>query len=143
LRTPGGETVVQKIPVDIPDSVNDRTLSLVVGGGAAMNVFQMRLSPLTTTPKDLSQLVQALNRMRKTNRLYALLMSPQWSFILQGDEYPSPPPSLVQTFLSDPAVSSNVTLSGMSVVGDFETKPTPYTIRGQKTLLLKVVEQSN
>lgn len=143
LRTPAGEIVVQKIPVDIPDSVNDRTLSLVVGGGAAMNAFQLRFSPLTTTPKDLSQLVQALNRVRKTNRLYALLMSPQRSFILQGDEYPSPPPSLVQTFMSDPAVSSNVTMSGMSVVGDFETKPTPYTIRGQKTLLLKVVEQGN
>jgi len=143
LRTPAGETVVQKIPVDIPDSVNDRTLSLVVGGGAALNIFQVRFSPLTTTPKDLSQLVQALNRMRKTNRLYALLMAPQRSFILQGDEYPSPPPSLVQTFMSDPAVSSNVTMSGMSVVGDFETPPTPYTIRGQKTLLLKVVEQGN
>ena len=24
-------------------------------------------------------------------------------------------------------------------VGDFETKPAPYTIRGQKTILLKVV----
>ena len=143
LRTPAGEIVVQKMPVDIPESVNDRTLSLVVGGGAAMNVFQLRFSPLTMTPKDLSQLVQALNRLRKANRLYALLMSPQRSFILQGDEYPSPPPSLVQTFMSDPAVSSSVTMSGMSVVGDFETPPTPYSIRGQKTLLLKVVEQGN
>ena len=143
LRTPAGEIIVQKMPVDIPESVNDRTLSLVVGGGAAMNAFQMRFSPLTMTPKDLSQLVQALNRLRKTNRLYALLMSPQRSFILQGDEYPSPPPSLVQTFMSDPAVSSSVIMSGMSVVGDFETPPTPYSIRGQKTLLLKVVEQGN
>ena len=143
LRTPAGEIVVQKMPVDIPESVNDRTLSLMVGGGAAMNVFQLRLSPFTMTPKDLSQLVQALNRLRKTNRLYALLMAPQRSFILQGDEYPSPPPSLVQTFMSDPAVSSSLIMSGMSVVGDFETPPTLYSIRGQKTLLLKVVEQGN
>ncbi|MFB3922862.1 MAG: SpoIVB peptidase S55 domain-containing protein [Terriglobia bacterium] len=140
LRTPAGEAVMQKIPVDVPESVNDKTLSLMVGGGTALNAFQMRFSPLTMTPKDLTQLVEALNRMRKSNRLYALLMSPQRSFVLQGDEYPSPPPSLVQTFMSDPAVASSVTMSGMSVVGDFETKPTPYTIRGQKTLLLKVVE---
>jgi hypothetical protein len=29
-------------------------------------------------------------------------------------------------------------MSGTSVVGDFETDPSPYTIRGQETLLLKV-----
>lgn len=133
LRTPSGETVIQKIPVEIPDSVSDKTLSLVVGGGSAINVFQIRFSALMSTPRDLSQLVQALNRMRRNNRLYALLMAPQRSFILQGEEYPSPPPSLVQTFLSDPAVSSSVTLSGTSIVGDFETKPTPYMIRGRRS----------
>lgn len=141
LRTPSGETVTQKIPVDIPQSVSDKTLSLVVGGGASINALQFRLSPPGTTPRNLGQLVRALNRMRRNNRLYALLMAPQHSFILQGDEYPSPPPSLVQTFLADPAVSSSVTFSGSSVVGDYETKPSRYTIRGEKTLLLKVVNK--
>jgi hypothetical protein len=46
---------------------------------------------------------------------------------------------LLQTFLADPAASSNVVFSGTSVVGDFETQPTPFAIRGQKTLMLKVV----
>lgn len=141
LRTPSGETVTQKIPVDIPQSVSDKTLSLVVGGGASINALQFRLSPPGTTPRDLGQLVRALNRMRRNNRLYALLMAPQRSFILQGDEYPSPPPSLVQTFLADPAVSSSVTFSGSSVVGDYETKPSRYAIRGEKTLMLKVVNK--
>jgi hypothetical protein len=58
---------------------------------------------------------------------------------MQGEEYPSPPPSLLQTFLTDSAASSSVIFSGTSVVGDFETKPTPYAIHGQKTLILKVV----
>jgi len=127
--------------VDIPQSVSDKTLSLVVGGGASINALQFRLSPPGTTSRDLGQLVRALNRMRRNNRLYALLMAPQRSFILQGDEYPSPPPSLVQTFLADPAVSSSVTFSGSSVVGDYETKPSRYTIRGEKTLMLKVVNK--
>ncbi len=139
LRTPSGERVTQKIPVDIPESISDKTLSLVVGSGPTINALQNRVAPLGTTPRDLRQLVRALNRMRRNNRIYALLMAPQRSFVLQGDEYPSPPPSMVQTFLADPAVSSNVIFNGTSVVGDFETKPSPYTIRGQKILLLKVV----
>lgn len=139
LRTPWGENVIQKIPVDIPESVNDKMLSLVVGSGGSINALQYRFSPLGSAPRDLHQLVRALNRMRRNNRVYALLMSPQRSFTLQGDEYPSPPPSLLQTLLADPAVSGNVVFSGTSVVGDFETKACPYAIQGQKTILLKVV----
>jgi hypothetical protein len=75
--------------------------------------------------------------MRRNNRVYALLMTPQRSFVMQGDEYPSPPPSLVQTFMADPA-SSNLLFNGTSMIGDFETKPTAYAITGQKTLILKV-----
>jgi len=139
LRLPGGETLAEKIPVDIPASVTDRMLSVMVGGGASINTLEMRFSPLGTGPRDLEQLLHALNRMRRNNRVYALVMAPQRSFVLQGDEYPSPPPSLLQTFLADPAASSNVMFSGTSVVGDLETKSTPYTIHGQKMLILKVV----
>ena len=139
LRLPSGQTLTQKIPVDVPASVSDKMLSLAVGSGAYLNAMQFRLLPMGSAPRDLHQLVRALNRMRRDNRVYALLMAPQRSFIIQGDEYPSPPPSLVQTFLADPAVSSSVIFNGTSVVGDFETKPFPYTVRGQKTLLLKVV----
>jgi hypothetical protein len=139
LRQPSGEPVTQKIAVDIPESVNDKFLSLVVGSGSSLNALQFHFAQPGSTPRDLHQLVRALNRMRRNNRLYALLMAPQRSFIMQGDEYPSPPPSLIQTFLADPSVSSSVIFSGTSVIGDFETKPSPYTIRGQKTLILKVV----
>lgn len=143
LRTPSGGTFVEKIPVDIPESVSDKRISLVVGSGASLNAIQNRLTPISTTPRDLHQLVRALNRMRRNNRLYALLMTPQRSLTLQGDEYPSPPPSLVQTFLSDPAVSSSVTYGNASVIGDFQTNPTQYTIRGEKTLYLKVENLEN
>ena len=74
---------------------------------------------------------------RHYNRVYALLMTPQRSFVMRGDEYPSPPPSLVQTFMADPA-SSSMLFNGTSMVGDYETKPTAYAITGQKTLILKV-----
>jgi hypothetical protein len=143
LRTPSGDTVVQKLPVEIPENVNDRTLTLAVGGGSTINSFQTRLSPLNMAPRDLQQLVQAMNKTRRNNRVYALLMAPQRSFVIQGEEYPSPPPSLIQTFLADPAVSTSIAFSGMSVIGDFETKPMPVTIRGQKMLLLRVVDRGN
>ncbi len=143
IRLPGGETETEKIPVDIPESVTDKMLSLVVGSGSSINAMEFRFSGLGSTPRDSQHLIRALNRMRRNNRIYALLMAPQRSFVMAGDEYPSPPPSLLQTFLADPAAASSVVFSGTSVVGDFETKPTPYAIHGQKTLLLKVTGSMN
>ena len=140
VRTPAGETVTEKIPVRIPENVNSRMLSLVVGGGSAIDAMEGRITPLAAQPRDVHQMVRALNRMRHNNRVYALLMAPSSSFRLQGEEFPSPPPSLLQTFLTDPA-ASRATLSATSVVGDFETGPTPYTVAGQQTLLLRVVHR--
>jgi hypothetical protein len=143
LRTPSGESLTEKIPVTIPDSVSDKVLSLVVGGGAGLNAMQFRITPLGGSPRSLDQLVRALNRMRRNNRLYALLMSPQRSFTLQGDEYPSPPPSLLQTLMAEPGSSSSATFSWMSVIGDFEAGPSPYTIQGDKMLLLRVASEGD
>ena len=139
LRTPSGQSLTQRIPVDIPESVTDKALSLLVGSGPTINALQNRFTPLGAPPRDLRQLIRALNRTRRNNRLYALLLAPQRSFILQGDEFPSPPPSLLQTFLAAPGVSSSAVFSGTSVVGDYETKPTAYAIQGQHALYLKVV----
>lgn len=139
LRTPWGESVSERIPVEIPANVTDKTLSLVVGSGTMINLIEGRLTPLSGPPRDVHQLVEALNRMRHNNQLYALLMAPQRSFRLGGNDYPSPPPSLLQTLMADVAASSGVSFRGTSVVGDFEGKPSPYTIQGQKTLFLKVL----
>ncbi len=138
LRTPSGKTLSEQIPVVIPASATDKVLSLVVGSGSALNMIENRLAPLAAGPRSLHQLVYALNRMRRNNRLYVLVMSPQQSLTLQGEEYPSPPPSLVQTFLANSAVSTSFIFSGTSVIGDFETPPTRYSIQGMKTLQIKV-----
>ncbi|HEX5483490.1 MAG TPA: hypothetical protein VFZ08_12780 [Terriglobia bacterium] len=138
-RTPSGKTLMQKIPVDIPDSVSDKTLSLVVGSGTAINALQLRFLRAGSPPRDLHQLVRELNRTRRNNRLYALLMAPQRSFVMEGTEYPSPPPSLLQTFMADPAVSSKITYRGSSVIGDYQTAAVPYSIQGEQTLYLRVL----
>lgn len=142
-RTPSGKSIMQKIPVDIPASITDKTLSLVVGSGAALNALQLRFIRPGAPPRSLRQLVHDLNRTRRNNRLYALLMTPQRSFVMEGTEYPSPPPSLLQTFMADPAVSSRVVYRTGSIVGDYATKAVPYAIEGEQTLYLKVISPSN
>jgi hypothetical protein len=139
-RTPSGQQLTQSIPVAVPQNVNDKTLSLVVGSGPSINALQMQFVRPGNPPSALHQLVRELNRTRRNNRVYVLLMAPQRSFVLEGTDFPSPPPSLLQTFLADPAVSSKISYRAGSVVGDFSTKPLPYTIEGDETLYLKVLD---
>jgi hypothetical protein len=141
-RKPDGSRMVQRIPVVIPQNVDGAALTLMVGSGPALNMVQMRFAQPGHMPRDLYQLVRELNRRRRNNRLYALLLAPHRSFKMGGDEFPSPPPSLLQTFLADPAVSSSIIFSGDSVIGDYQTQPTPYTIRGEKTIFLKVANSA-
>ena len=138
-RTPSGERLTQRIPIEIPESVNSQTLSLLVGSGPAVNALERGFVQPGNPPRDLRQMVKELNRTRRNNRLYALLMVPQRSFKLEGDEFPSPPPSLLQTFLADPAISNAITFRGSSVIGDYETPPGRYVIQGEQTLLVRVV----
>lgn len=139
VRTPAGESFTQRIPVTVPENINSKTLTLVVGSGAAADAIEGRLTPLASPPRDLHRMVGALNKMRRNNRMYAVLLAPEGSFRLAGDEFPAPPPSLLQTFLSDAAAASRVSMSATSVVGEFETDPTPYTVTGQQILQLKVI----
>ncbi len=141
-RTPSGGTVTQRIPVTIPSNVTDKTLSLVVGSGSAMNALEMRFIRPGSPPRNLRQLVRELNRTRRNNRLYALLMAPQRSFVMEGTDFPSPPPSLLQTFMADPAVSSKIMYRGDSVVGDYQTAAIPYSIEGEQTLYLRVLSSA-
>jgi len=139
-RTPSGEQLTQTIPVEIPENVNDKVLSLVVGSGPSINALQMQFVRPGNPPSALHQLVRELNRARRNDRVYALLMAPQRSFVMEGTDYPSPPPSLLQTFLADPAISSKISYQAGSVVGDFNTSALPYTIEGSETLYLKVLD---
>jgi hypothetical protein len=139
-RTPSGQQLTQTIPVRIPENVNDKTLSLVVGSGPSINALQMAFVRPGNPPSALHQVVRELNRARRNDRVYALLMAPQRSFVMEGTDYPSPPPSLLQTFLADPAVSSKISFQAGSVVGDFSSNALPYTIEGDETLYLKVID---
>ena len=140
LRTPGGETRTERIPIVVPESVAGKFLSITVGDGRTINrLYSRRFSPHRGRPaKDLRQLVRALNRLRRNNRLYVLLLGPRRTFVVQGEEFPSPPPSLIQILLSDPGVSTNIVASRQSIIGDSEGSSLPYAIRGRRTLRVKV-----
>ncbi len=141
LRMLSGEIRTQKLTVATPENLTGRFLTVVVGSGQMANrYFVPRFSSQggSRVAQDLRQLVRALNHLRGKNRLYVLLMDQKRALFLQGEEFPSPPPSLLQIFQADPSVSTNMASTGFSIIGDSESEALPYAIQGQRTLRLRV-----
>ncbi|MBI2819268.1 MAG: hypothetical protein HYX73_04745 [Acidobacteria bacterium] len=140
LRDQDGRETLQKASLEIPVSLPPGPLTITVADGASLDRIEAAMSGRPTLPKDPRQLVRAINKSRRNNRLYVRLARPETGFALQGDSFPSPPPSLVSTFSTNPSLSINVSRTMLSTVADYELAPVSGVVAGFKSLMLTVEE---
>jgi hypothetical protein len=140
LRDQDGHETLQKTSVEIPPSLPPGPLTITVADGASLDRIEAAMSGRAVLPKDPQQLVRAINKSRRNNRLYVRLARPESGFALQGESFPSPPPSIVSTFSTDPSLSTNVSRTMLSTVADYELDPVPGVVAGYRGLTLIVEE---
>ena len=140
LRDQDGRETLQKASLAIPLSLPPGPLTIAIADGGTLDRMDALMSGRATLPKDPQQLVRAINKSRRNNRLYVRLARPGTGFALQGDTFPSPPPSVVSTFSTDPSLSINLSRTMLSTVADYELGAVPGVVAGFKSLTLMVEE---
>ncbi|HEX8557287.1 MAG TPA: hypothetical protein VF668_04250 [Pyrinomonadaceae bacterium] len=135
VRTESGKQFVQRIPVQIPADVPPGQLVLFVGDGGTL---QQASAAQGFVPQDLGQLVGAINRIKKNDRLYVKLFRITTGAVIGTDEMPNLPPSFVATLNSDRA-SGGYTPTVLSPVGEKELPPADYVINGQQLIAISVI----
>jgi hypothetical protein len=135
IRTESGRTFVQRIPVRIPQDVPPGQLVLFVGDGGAL---QQTAAAQSIVPQDLSQLVGAINRIKKNDRLYVRLYRITSGAVIGTDEMPNLPPSFVATLNSERA-AGGFTPTALSPVDEKELPPADYVIAGQQLIGINIV----
>jgi hypothetical protein len=135
VRTESGKQFVQRIPVEIPSDVPAGQLILFVGDGGSL---QQASASQSFIPKDLGQLVGAINKLKKSDRLYVKLFRVTNGAVIGTDEMPNLPPSFVATLNSDRA-SGGFTPTALSPVGEKELPPAEYVISGQQLIGISVI----
>jgi hypothetical protein len=135
VRTDSGKQFVQRIPVEIPSDVPLGQLVLFVGDGGAL---QQASAAQNFVPKDLSQLVGAINRIKKNDRLYVKLFRVTSGAVIGTDEMPNLPPSVVATLNSD-RTSGGFTPTALSPVDEQELPPADFVIEGQQLISINVI----
>lgn len=135
VRTESGKQFVERIPVTIPEDATPGQLLVFVGDGGALQEG----SPMKSfVPQDLSQLVRAINKIKKSDRLYVKLFRITPGAVIGTDELPNLPPSVVATLNSD-RNSGGYTPTVLSPVYEKELPPAEFVIVGQQVIAVDVV----
>jgi SpoIVB peptidase S55 len=135
VRTESGKQFVQRIPVQIPEDATPGQLLVFVGDGGAL---QEGSAAKAFVPQDLGQLVKAINKVKKSDRLYVKLFRITPGAVIGTSEMPNLPPSVVATLNSD-RNSGGYTPTVLSAVYEMELPPAEFVISGQQLIGLDVV----
>jgi hypothetical protein len=135
VRTDSGKQFVERIPVEIPRDVPLGQLLVFVGDGGAL---QQGSAAQAFVPQDLSQLVGAINKVKKSDRLYVKLFRITSGAVIGTSELPNLPPSVVATINSDRS-SGGYTPTVLSSVYEKELPPAEFVINGQQMIGIDVV----
>lgn len=135
VRTESGKQFVQRIPVRLPSDVQTGQLLVFVGDGG---VLQENSAAKSFVPTDLGQLVNAINKVKKSDRLYVKLFRITPGAVIGTSEMPNLPPSVVATLNSDRA-SGGYTPTVLSPIYEQELPPAEFVISGQELIGIDVV----
>ena len=136
LRTHRGETLDETLPLTIPADAPDGSYSLLVSDAATMDAIEQREMRQAFVPRDMAQLVRALNKLRAGHTVYARLTRPGPGAIVGGEYLPALPGSVLSVLGSPDQGTSVVALATAPVWS--QQQATDYAVSGWRQLTLVV-----
>jgi hypothetical protein len=138
-RNENGSEFVQRIPLTIPADAPLGPLAILIGDGNSIAQAEMRQQGSEFSPKDLSQLIQAINKLKKNNRLYVKVMRASGGAVVNNEEMPTLPPSVLAT-LGSQRTSGGYTPLSIATITENVLPPSQFIITGQQSITINVVK---
>jgi hypothetical protein len=136
LRTYRGESRTESVPVTLPASLRPGSYTLLVSDAATIDALDQREMRQPFVPRDVDQLIRALNSLRRNNHVYARLTRPDDGAIVAGEYLPALPGSVLSVLGGQDQGGAVVRLRS-STAWDFDL-PTDYAVSGARSLTLQV-----
>jgi hypothetical protein len=136
LRTYRGDTLSETIPISVPATAPSGTYSLLVADGPSLTAVEQREMRQQFVPKDLDQLIRAINGLRHNNHVYVRMTRPDDGAIVRGEYMQSLPPSVLSVLGGSDQGASVIPLR-TAAVWDFDLT-TDYAVSGSRLLTLTV-----
>jgi hypothetical protein len=136
LRSYRGESRTETVPITLPASLHPGRYTLLVSDAATIDAMDQREMRQRFVPRDVDQLIRALNALRRNNHVYARLVRPDDGAIVAGEYLPSLPGSVLSVLGGQDQGGAVVPLRSSSA-WDFDL-PTDYAVSGSRALTLQV-----
>lgn len=134
-RTQSGTLFTQKVPFTVPKDTASGSLSIVIGDGSAVS----QNSAITQfTARTAAELISTLNRLKRPDRLYAVVTRTSSGAVIGSSELPNLPPSILATLNNDRTVGGTKATVN-TVVADLEIPATEYIVTGSQTVSIEVI----
>ncbi len=139
-RKDNGTEFVERIPFEIPADVPDGAIVLLIGDGYSIGQAEARAGIGSDfVPKNVGQLIGAINRLKKNNRLYVKVLRASDGATIHNQEMPNLPPSMLAT-LNSQRTSGGYTPLAVTSVAERELPPSQFLITGLQSITINVVK---
>lgn len=135
-RTNSGKIFVQRIPVTIPVDTPAGVFSITVADGKEI---QENSAIQHFVPRDLSELVATINKMKTSDRLYVQTFRTTNGAVIGSSEMPNLPPSVLATLNND-RTAGGIKPAVQTIVNELTIAPAEFLITGQQTLTIEVIK---
>jgi hypothetical protein len=135
MRTYRGDEVTRTVPIDVPTSA-DGPLTIMVADGSRLAQWEQREARQSQQAQGVAQMVRALNKARKNNRVYVRLLGQDTGAVVSGEFMSSLPPSVLSVIEADRNGGQFVPLR-TSTLGEWDI-PTDYAVSGARFLSVNV-----
>jgi len=137
LRKPNGEVISDRYPVKIPEDTPAGPLKILIGDGISVSRHDALIESGEFIPENLTQLVKAINNLKKNDRFYIRLFREQEGAVIAGHGLPNLPPSLLALYKSQ-KTSGDARPINRVVYVEHELPSTDYVLSGEKVIQVEV-----
>jgi hypothetical protein len=135
-RTIGGRTYVQRIPVTIPADTPTGVFNIAIGDGSQV---QKDSAIQHFVPKNLAELVAMINKLKSSDRLYAITTRSSHGVVVGSNEMPNLPPSMMATLNND-RTTGGMKPTVQTIVSETVLPVSEFIITGQQSLSIEVIK---
>lgn len=140
LRDDAGEEIIKKASFQVPAGAKPGPLEITFADGGSLNFLEWRTFASTTRAQDPAKLIQAMNRLRRNDRLYIRVWRSAQGFQLETERLPDPPSSVTALLSSPRSQGSGVASEYQSTLEEFEIDGLDSIVRGSVNTRIMVVE---
>lgn len=140
LQNERGPLVSEQISIETPRLPDGSTFFLFVGGKDEMLNFDSKNVKSDFMPDSLRAITRAINNLRKNNRIYVKLASPQKGLFVNGYEYSQVPDTLGSVFNFNPHEQTPPNDIKMSTLTEYQVD-IPNVVSGWKSFKLTIKER--